>query len=60
MLGIKFIEYDEKIIPGIIKYKKQCSGEDREFFSEVTILLRLYLLSPATNGISNTAWKVSK
>ena len=59
-MGIKFIEYDEKTISGIIKYKKQCFVEDREFFSEVTVLLRLYLLSPATNGISNTAWKVSK
>ena len=56
LLGTKFIEFDEKTIPGIIKYKKKYSGEEREFFSEITILLRFYLLSPATKAVSETGY----
>ena len=50
-LGTKFIKSDEKIIPGIINYMKQCSGAERELNSEITVLLRLYLVSSATNAV---------
>ena len=30
---------------------KQCSGAERELNSEITVLLRLYLVSSATNAV---------
>ena len=47
LLVTEFIESDEITIPGIINYIKQCPGVERELFSEITILLRLYIASPA-------------
>ena len=52
LVETKFIESEEKSIPGIISYMKQCSGVEREFFLEITMLLRLYLVSPVTNAVS--------
>ena len=51
LLGTKLIAPDEKTIPGVINYMKQCSGVEREFFLEITILLRLHLISPVTNTV---------
>ena len=41
-----------KKLPGIINNMTQCSDVEREFFSEITMLLRLHLVFPATNAVS--------
>ena len=43
---------DEKTISGIVKYMKQCSSVERKFFSEIIMLLRVYLVPPPTNTVS--------
>ena len=41
----------------IINYIKQCSGFEKEFFSEIAALLRLYLASPAKSTVRlRSAW----
>ena len=51
LLVAKFIESDEIAIPGIINYMKQCPDVER-LFSEIIMLLRPYLVSPATYAVS--------
>ena len=41
-----------KKLPGIVNNMTQCSDVEREFFLEITMLLRLHLVFPATNAVS--------
>ena len=52
ILETNFNESDRKTFTGIINYTKQYSGVEREFFSEISILLRLYLVFPAISALS--------
>ena len=52
LLWTKFIECDEKTLPGIINYLKHCSDVDRYFFSEIPMVLSLYLVFPVKNVVN--------
>ena len=42
----------EKIVSGVINYMKNNIGVQTDFYSEIIVLLKLYLASPATNAAS--------
>ena len=49
-----------KKLPGIINNMAQCSDVEREFFSEITMLLRLHLVFPATNAVSERSFSTMR
>ena len=52
ILKSKFVDSNEKIVSAVINYMKNNIGVQADFYSEIIILLKLYLLLPATNAVS--------
>ena len=48
----KFIDSNEKTVSAVINYIKYNAGVQRDFYSKIIVLLKLYLLSPSMNGVS--------
>ena len=46
-----FVESNEKTVSAVIKYIQNFDVET-DFYSEIVVLFELYLVSPATNGVS--------
>ena len=42
----------KKTVSKVINYRKNNIGVQTDFFSEIIVLLKLYLVSPATNAVS--------
>ena len=52
ILKTKFVDSNEKTVSAVINYMKNNNGVQVDFYSEITALLKLYLVSPATNTVS--------
>ena len=52
ILKSKFVDSNEKIVSAVINYMKNNIGVQADFYSEIIVLLKLYLLLPATNAVS--------
>ena len=48
----KFVNSNEKTVPAVINYMKNNIAVQTEIYSEIIVLLKLYLVSPATNAVS--------
>ena len=48
----KFVDSNEKTVFAVINYMENNIGVQTDFYSEVIVLLKLYLVSPATNAVS--------
>ena len=46
-----FVDSNEKTLSAVIRYI-QNFGVETDFYSEIVVLFELYLVSPATNGVS--------
>ena len=51
-LKTKFIDSNEKTVSAVINYIKYNAGVQEDFYSKIIVLLKLYLLSPSMNGVS--------
>ena len=51
-LKIKFIDSNEKTVSLVINHIKNNIGVQTNFYSEIVVLLKLHLVSPATNAVS--------
>ena len=56
ILKIKMMDSDEKIVSVVINYMKNDIGVQRDFYSEIIALLKLYLVSPVTNAVSERSF----
>ena len=52
ILKTKFLDSNEKSVSVVINYMKNNTGVQEDFYSEIIVLLKLYLASPATNAVS--------
>ena len=52
ILKTKFLDSNEKTVSVVINYMKNNTGVQEDFYSEIIVLLKLYLASPATNAVS--------
>ena len=52
ILKTKFVESNKKTVSAVINYMKNNIGVQPEFYSEIIVLLKLYLASAATNAVS--------
>ena len=52
ILKTKFEDSNEKTVSAVINDMKNNIGVQADFYSEIIVLLKLYLLSPATNAVS--------
>ena len=48
----KFVDSNEKTVSAVINYMKNNIGVQVDFHSEIIVLLKLYLVSPAANAVS--------
>ena len=48
----KFIDSNEKTVSAVINHMKNNTGIKKDFYLEIIILLELYLVSSATNAVS--------
>ena len=48
----KFVDSNEKTVSAVINYMKNNIGVEVDFHSEIIVLLKLYLVSPAANAVS--------
>ena len=46
------MDTNEKAVSAVINYIKYNAGVQRDFYSKIIILIKLYLLSPSMNGVS--------
>ena len=51
-LKTKFIDSNEKTVSAVINYIKYNAGVQKDFYSKIIVLLKLYLLSPSMNSVS--------
>ena len=51
-LKTKFVDSNEKTVSAVINYMKNNIGVQVDFYSEIIVLLKLYLVSPAMNAVS--------
>ena len=56
ILKIKMMDSDEKIVSVVINYMKNDIGVQRDFYSEIIALLKLYFVSPVTNAVSERSF----
>ena len=52
ILKTKFVDSNEKTVSAVINYMKNNICVRTDFYSEIIVLLKLYLVSPATNAVS--------
>ena len=52
ILKTKFVDSNEKTVSAVINYMKSNICVRTDFYSEIIVLLKLYLVSPATNAVS--------
>ena len=52
ILKTKFVDSNEKTVSAVINYMKNYICVRTDFYSEIIVLLKLYLVSPATNAVS--------
>ena len=52
ILKTKFVDNNEKTVSAVINYMKNNIGVPADLYSEIIVLLKLYLVSPATNAVS--------
>ena len=52
ILKSKFVDSNEKIVSAVINYMKNNIGVQADFYSEIIVLLKLYLLLAATNAVT--------
>ena len=56
ILETKVMDSDEKTVSAVINYMKNDIGVQRDFYSEITALLKLYFVSPVTNAVSERSF----
>ena len=52
VLKTKFADSNEKTVSAVINYMENNIGVQTDFYSEIIVLLKLFLVSPATNAVS--------
>ena len=52
ILKTKFVDSNEKTVSPVINYLKNNIGVQTDFYSEINVLLKLCLVSPATNAVN--------
>ena len=52
ILKTKFVDSNEKTVSSVINYIKNNIVVQADFYSEIIVLLKLYIVSPATNAVS--------
>ena len=52
ILKTRFIDSNEKTVSALINYMRNNIVVHTDFYSEIIVLLKLYLLSPATTAVS--------
>ena len=60
ILKPKFVDSNEKTISAVINYMKNNIGVQTNFYSEIIVLLKLYLVSPATNAVSERSASLTR
>ena len=51
ILKTKYVDSNEKTVSSVINYVKYKTGVQADFYSEIIVSLKLYLVSPATNAV---------
>ena len=52
ILKTKFVDSNEKTVSSVINYIKNNIVVQADFYSEIIVLLKLYIVSPATNAVN--------
>ena len=52
ILGTKFIDSNEKTVSAVMNYMKNNNFVQTDFYSEIIVLLKIYLVSPSAHAVS--------